>query len=81
MCPTATRSGCTSSGWPRRGIISGYDGDGHDVNPCTGQVEQTGQLYYRPCNNVTRAQTSKIVANTFFPVNCAPGPSGVNPKP
>ena len=31
--------------------------------------------YYRPCANVTRGQTSKIIANTFFPVNCAPGPA------
>ena len=51
------------------GVISGYTGDGVTLNPCTGQVEQVGLLYFRPCFNSTRGQTSKIVANTFFP-NC-----------
>jgi hypothetical protein len=50
-------------------VISGYAGDGVTANPCTAQVEQSGHLYFRPCNNATRGQTSKIVANTFFP-NC-----------
>ena len=50
-------------------IISGYAGDGLTLNPCLGTVEQVGQLYFRPCNNSTRGQTTKIVANTFFP-NC-----------
>ena len=51
------------------GVISGYNGDGRTINPCTGLVEQLGQLYFRPCNGATRGQTAKIVANTFFP-NC-----------
>src|SRR5206468_685693 len=50
-------------------VISGYTGDGATINPCTGHVEQSGHQYFRPCNNATRGQTSKIVANTFFP-NC-----------
>jgi hypothetical protein len=62
----------------RRGIISGYD-CGHPVlNPCTGLLETCDSLrrpYYRPCAPITRGQTAKIVANTFFPVNCAPGPA------
>jgi len=48
------------------GVISGYAGDGHTVNPCTGQIEAAGQRYFRPCANVTRGQTAKIVANAFF---------------
>jgi hypothetical protein len=45
-----------------RNIMSGY--------PCGGPGEpcETGNLpYFRPQNNATRGQTSKIVANTFFP--------------
>jgi hypothetical protein len=45
-----------------RGIINGY--------PCggTGEPCGVGNLpYFRPNNNATRGQTSKIVANTFFP--------------
>jgi len=60
----------------RRGIVNGYDCGTGDINPCTGLVEtcdSTHRPYYRPCNNVTRGQAAKIVANTFFPVNCAPG--------
>jgi hypothetical protein len=47
-----------------RSIMSGY--------PCGGVGEpcQPGSLpYFRPNNNATRGQTSKIVANTYFP-NC-----------
>ncbi|HYP41953.1 MAG TPA: S-layer homology domain-containing protein [Chloroflexia bacterium] len=47
-----------------RGIMSGY--------PCGGEGEPCGTTdkpYFRPNNNATRGQVSKIVANTFFP-NC-----------
>jgi hypothetical protein len=47
-----------------RGIMSGY--------PCGGRGEPCksgNRPYFRPNNNATRGQTSKIVANTFFP-NC-----------
>jgi hypothetical protein len=60
----------------RRGIISGYDCGTGFRNPCTGLVETcdaTRRPYFRWCAFVTRGQASKIVANTFFPVNCAPG--------
>jgi hypothetical protein len=47
-----------------RGVISGYGCGGVD-EPCV-----AGNLpYFRPGENVTRGQTAKIVANTFFP-NC-----------
>ncbi|MDQ3706454.1 MAG: S-layer homology domain-containing protein [Chloroflexota bacterium] len=47
-----------------RGVISGY-GCGGAGEPC-----DAGNLpYFRPGENVTRGQTAKIVANTFFP-NC-----------
>jgi hypothetical protein len=45
-----------------RNIMSGY--------PCGGQGEPCGPgnlPYFRPNNNATRGQTSKIVGNTFFP--------------
>jgi carboxypeptidase T len=44
------------------GIIGGY--------PCGGEGEPCGAgnlPYFRPYNNVTRGQASKIVANAFFP--------------
>jgi hypothetical protein len=47
-----------------RGIMGGY--------PCGGAGEPCGvgnRPYFRPGNNATRGQTSKIVSNTFFP-NC-----------
>jgi hypothetical protein len=46
------------------GAMSGY--------PCGGEGEpcdEENRPYFRPYNNVTRGQASKIVANTFFP-NC-----------
>jgi len=46
------------------GVMSGY--------PCGGEGEpcdDASRPYFRPFNNVTRGQASKIVANTFFP-NC-----------
>jgi len=53
-----------------RGIVSGYPCGG--INRCTGLPEpcRSGVInrpYFRPCENVTRGQSSKIVANTFFP--------------
>ena len=47
-----------------RGVMSGY--------PCGGPGEPCGVdnlPYFRPNNNATRGQTSKIVGNTFYP-NC-----------
>jgi outer membrane protein assembly factor BamB len=49
-----------------KGIVGGY--------ACGGTGEPCGagnKPYFRPNNNATRGQTSKIVANTFFP-NCNP---------
>src|SRR5205823_15051227 len=48
-----------------RGIISGYPCGGPG-EPC---VPPLNRPYFRPGNNMTRGQTAKIVANTFFP-NC-----------
>jgi hypothetical protein len=45
-------------------VMSGYDCGGPG-EPCDDQ----NRPYFRPFNNVTRGQASKIVANTFFP-NC-----------
>ncbi len=47
-----------------RGVISGYPCGGPN-EPC----DSENRPYFRPFNNVTRGQASKIVANTFFP-NC-----------
>jgi hypothetical protein len=47
-----------------RGIMSGYQCGGSG-EPCDPQ----NRAYFRWYNNATRGQTSKIVANTFFP-NC-----------
>jgi hypothetical protein len=50
-----------------RGIMGGY--------PCGGPGEPCGtgnKPYFRPYNNATRGQTSKIVSNTFFPTCQAP---------
>jgi uncharacterized delta-60 repeat protein len=44
-----------------RGIMGGYSCGG-EGEPCDGQ----NRPYFRPYNNVTRGQASKIVANTFF---------------
>jgi hypothetical protein len=48
------------------GVMGGYPCGGAG-EPCDGQ----NRPYFRPSNNVTRGQASKIVANTFFP-NCNP---------
>jgi hypothetical protein len=50
-----------------RSVMSGY--------PCGGAGEPCGPgslPYFRPQRNVTRGQTSKIVANTFFPACSTP---------
>jgi hypothetical protein len=48
-----------------RSIMSGYQCGGAN-EPC---IPPSNLPYFRPNNNATRGQTSKIVANTFFP-NC-----------
>jgi hypothetical protein len=46
-----------------RGVMSGYVCGG----PGEACVPPGNRPYFRPANNVTRGQTSKIVGNTFFP--------------
>jgi hypothetical protein len=48
-----------------RTIMSGYP-CGSLTEPC---IPPTNRPYFRPSNNATRGQTSKIVSNTFLP-NC-----------
>jgi hypothetical protein len=48
-----------------RGVMGGYE-CGRPDEPCGGG----NRPYFRPSDNVTRGQASKIVANTFFP-ECA----------
>ncbi|MDQ5823681.1 MAG: S-layer homology domain-containing protein [Chloroflexota bacterium] len=51
-----------------RGVVSGYPCGG--TNPATGAAEPcdgAARPYFRVNNNVTRGQTAKIVAETFFP--------------
>jgi hypothetical protein len=48
--------------WIEAGVMSGYP-CGAPGEPCNPQ----SQPFFRPFNNVTRGQASKIVANTFFP--------------
>ncbi|MDQ5825832.1 MAG: S-layer homology domain-containing protein [Chloroflexota bacterium] len=53
-----------------RNVVSGYPCGG--TNPATGAAEPcdaSSRPYFRVNNNVTRGQTAKIVAETFFP-NC-----------
>ncbi|HEX9990875.1 MAG TPA: S-layer homology domain-containing protein [Chloroflexia bacterium] len=47
-----------------RSMVGGYPCGGGG-EPCDGQVRP----YFRPYNDVTRGQASKIIANSFFP-NC-----------
>jgi CSLREA domain-containing protein len=66
----------------RRGIISGYDCSLGQYNACLGTYETCdaqGRPYYRSCVPITRGQTAKIDANTFFPISCAPGRPEVLP--
>ncbi len=51
-----------------RGIISGYQCGQPPAGPCDPQ----NRPWFLPDATITRGQTSKIVSNTFFPVNCAP---------
>ncbi len=51
-----------------RGIISGYQCGVPPAGPCDPQ----NRPWFLPDATITRGQTSKIVSNTFFPVNCAP---------
>lgn len=51
-----------------RAVVSGYPCGG--TNPATGAAEPcdgAARPYFRVNNNVTRGQTAKIVAETFFP--------------
>ena len=50
-----------------RSVMSGYP-CGSPGEPC---VPPGNRPYFRPSSNVTRGQTSKIVANTFYP-ECQP---------
>jgi hypothetical protein len=52
-----------------RGVISGYPCGSVPTEPC---VPPENRPYFRPNNNATRGQTSKIVANTFFPACVTP---------
>ncbi|HYP42026.1 MAG TPA: S-layer homology domain-containing protein [Chloroflexia bacterium] len=45
------------------GVMGGYACGSVPTEPCDDQ----SRAYFRPFNNVTRGQASKIVANTFFP--------------
>jgi hypothetical protein len=53
-----------------RGVMSGYPCGSVPTEPC---VPPENRPYFRPNNNATRGQTSKIVANTFFPACQTPG--------
>jgi hypothetical protein len=50
-----------------RGIIAGYPCGSNAFEPCVGPANRP---YFRPNNNATRGQMSKIAAEAFFP-NCA----------
>jgi hypothetical protein len=49
----------------QRGVMGGYPCGTVPSEPC----DSENRPYFRPNNNVTRGQASKIVSNTFFP-NC-----------
>jgi hypothetical protein len=48
------------------GVINGYD--------CGGPGEPCPGFYFRPFNNITRGQTSKVVSQSFFSSTCTPLP-------
>lgn len=52
-----------------RGVMGGYACGSVPSEPC---VPPENRPYFRPNNNATRGQTSKIVANTFFPACSTP---------
>jgi murein DD-endopeptidase MepM/ murein hydrolase activator NlpD len=59
----------------REGIINGYPGDPNYWDQCINGYETAGLTYFRPCNFVTRGQTSKMIVLAFsFPTNTAGGP-------
>lgn len=49
----------------QRGVMGGYPCGSRPDEPCDGQ----NRPYFRPNDQATRGQTSKIVSNTFYP-NC-----------
>jgi hypothetical protein len=53
-----------------KGVMSGYPCGTAD--PRSGPCDDQNRPYFRPGNEVTRGQASKIVANTFFPDCLAP---------
>ena len=57
------------------GIIAGHPCGG-EGEPC---IAPLNRPYYRPSANVTRGQSAKIVANSFFP-ECQPSGQVVSPK-
>jgi hypothetical protein len=59
-----------------RGVMSGYS-CGAPSEPC----DPSNRPYFRPQANATRGQTSKIVANTFYPGCCDPYESRIKPPP
>lgn len=58
-----------------RGIISGYQCGQAPAGLCDAQ----SRPYFLPSTDITRGQTSKITANTFFPVDCAPSRPQLKP--
>jgi hypothetical protein len=56
-----------------RAVMEGYPCNTIPSEPC---VPPDNLPYFRPSNNATRGQTSKIVSNTFFPGCQTPGGSG-----
>lgn len=59
----------------RRGIISGYQCGTEPAGACDAQ----NRPYYLPESHITRGETAKITANTFFPTACAPGRPQLKP--
>jgi hypothetical protein len=55
------------------GVINGYT--------CGGPGEPCPGLYYRPFNNITRGQVSKVASQTFFPNACAPAQPAAGKTP
>jgi hypothetical protein len=53
-----------------RDVMGGYPCGAQD--PRSGPCDDQNRPYFRPANEVTRGQASKIVANTFFPDCLAP---------
>jgi hypothetical protein len=47
-----------------RGVMQGYPCNSRRSEPC---IIPDNRPYFRPTNNATRGESSKIVSNTFFP--------------